>query len=134
LKNIGKTSAIAQAWLWALCAAFVLAGCQGTRMAYSSAKSVDEKAYVVVEHYAALVREAANLAQNPSTPAKAVEAMKKADARVSPVIMRVRDLRKAYSVSSTPENAESLGIAVDEAMVDLSTMVEAVNEARGDTP
>jgi hypothetical protein len=54
----------------ALSAAVVLAlpGCVGTKAAYAAAGSPDETAYVVAEHYAAVVGQAAALAKDPGLP------------------------------------------------------------------
>ena len=123
--------------LWMLfmsfCAVFAVAGCEGTQQAYSEAQTIDEKAYVVIEHYAALVKEAANLAENPNTPPEAVDAMKKADAAATPVILRVRDLRDAWMAAGNAENTEALQKAVNDATSVIADMVQAIKQARGET-
>src|SRR5687767_10359580 len=45
-----------------------MSGCAGTKAAYGAADSLPDTAYVVAEHYAAVVKEAADIAQSPSTP------------------------------------------------------------------
>ncbi|MCL2161928.1 MAG: hypothetical protein FWH56_08635 [Betaproteobacteria bacterium] len=117
-----------------LCAALAVTGCEGSRNAYSEAKTVDEKAYVVVEHYSALVKEAADLAEKPNTPREAVEAMKKADAAAMPVMLRVRNLRNAWQAAGNAENAEALQMAVNDATMVIADMIRAVKQARGETP
>jgi hypothetical protein len=124
--------------LWMLLAlffaAFAVAGCEGTRLAYSEAQTIDEKAYVVIEHYAALVREAANLAENPNTPPEAIKAMKKADAAATPVILRVRNLHDARLDAGSAGNAEALQMAVNDAVAVIADMIRAVKQARGEAP
>lgn len=112
-------------------------GCVGTGAAYKAAKGdVAATAYVVTEHYAALVREAANLAQSPSTPLEAKEAMKRADASVKPLIVGtstapgVRQLAERYSAVRNAQNEAELQTAVNRAIIELARLIEAVKTAR----
>jgi len=126
--------------LWMLlvlfCTMSVMAGCTttGTQWAYSEAKTVDERAYVMLEHYAALVKEAADLAGKPNTPPEVIEAMKKADAIAMPAIRRLRDMRDAWLSSGNEENTEALQAAVDDAIAVIASMIRTMEQVRGKTP
>lgn len=115
-----------------------VSGCAGTKAAYKAADSVSDTAYVVAEHYAAVVHEAANLAALPTTPAEVKEALKVADARVKPLIVGnpdtgapgVRQLAERYAAVKNAENAEALQRAVDAAVLELAKLINAVKAAR----
>ena len=117
-----------------LCTMFVMTGCVNTQWAYSEAKTVEERAYVVLEHYSSLVKEAADLAEKPNTSPEAIKAMKKADAAAMPVIQHLRDLRNAWLASQSAENTKALQVAVDDAIATATDMRRALEQARGETP
>lgn len=113
-----------------LLAAVTLSACTHTREAYREAASVDETAYVLAEHYAALVHEAANLAEKPSTPAAAVDAMRRAELAARPAVLALRDLRDAYVAARSAENEAALQAAVNRAVQVIADLVRAVQAAR----
>lgn len=110
--------------------AMTLSACTHTREAYREAASVDETAYVLAEHYAALVHEAANLAEKPSTPAAAVDAMRRAELAARPAVFALRDLRDAYVAARSAENEAALQAAVNRAVQVIADLVRAVQAAR----
>lgn len=118
--------------LLALTASSLLVGCTGTRAAYKEAKGVDEQAYVAVEQYSALVKEAANLAQLSTTSPEAVAAMKAADNAARPVVSKVRQLRDKYLAIKDANNEAQLQAAVNDAVLLIADMVRAVKKARGE--
>jgi len=111
----------------------VLAGCVGTRQAYRGASTPDEYAYVLAEHYAALVKEAANLKERPSTPRPAVEAMQKAELAARPVVLQLKPLRDAYLEARSAETEAELQVAIDRAVLAIADLVRALRAARGET-
>lgn len=114
-----------------LCVLAPLAGCQHTKAAYKAADDPGEYAYVLTEHYASLVHEAAELRNKPSTPTAAINAMQKADNAAFPVIERLRSLRGAYVQVRDAKTEAELQAATDEAVRVLADLIRAVAEARG---
>lgn len=111
----------------------VIAACTGTRAAYDEASSADEHAYVAVEHYAALVKEAADLKEQPGTSQAAITAMQEADLAAQPVVNRVRELRDTYQKLRDAETELELQEAVNEAILLIADLVRAVKQARGES-
>jgi hypothetical protein len=115
-----------------------LSGCAGTKSAYQAAQSLPDTAYVVAEHYAAVVHEAANIAALPGTPAEVKDALKKADAAVKPVILGnpttglpgLRTLAERYQAVRTAENEAALQAALNDAVRELANFINAVKAAR----
>lgn len=131
-KNSGFVRVSMLLSLFALAAVTLLQGCTGTRAAYKEASGVDEQAYVAVEQYSALVKEAANLATLSTTPPAAVEAMKAADRAAQPVVKKVRELRDQYLAVKNADNEAELQKAVNDAILLIADMVRAVKHARGE--
>lgn len=120
-----------QAVLLLLGVSVALAACTGFQMAWKAADTVDKQAYVLAEQYASLVHEAADLKEKPTTPAAAVNAMQKADQAAKPAIARLRTLRDAYRAIDSAENAETLQKAVNDAVLLIADLVNAVKAAKG---
>lgn len=110
----------------------VLGGCAGLRSAWQAADTADEQAYVLAEQYASLVKEAADLAQKPTTPRMAITAMQEADRKAKPVVLNMKRLRDAYVAIDSAENEEALQKAVNDAVLLINDMVRAVKVARGE--
>lgn len=110
--------------------AAMVAGCAGTKAAYSAATSISDTAFVVTEHYAAVVKEAAQLAQNPATPASAIDSMRTADQVAKPMVLALRSLAEAYDAAQSAENEVALQEALNRAVVALSDLIRAVKGAR----
>ena len=118
---------------------FVLASCTGTQAAYHEAKASDPckteqtvcLAYTVGEHYAAVLHEAALLKAKPGTAPELIAGMQRADLAVQPAIDRLRTASDAYSAIANAQTQAELQTAVDNAIVQLSELIRAVNAARG---
>lgn len=121
----------------------VLPGCAHTKDAYTAARATDnsvaDTAYVVAEHYAAVVREAAQLAEAPTTPESVKDAMKAADKVLKPLILGdantgqpgLRTLSERYTAVRTAASQSELQTAINEAVLELSKLINAVKAARG---
>lgn len=115
-----------------------VSGCVGTQAAYKSAQSLPDTAYVVAEHYAAVVHEAADLAGLPTTPPEVKDALKAADARVKPLILGdparglpgLRQLSERYQAVKDAKTQADLQRAVDAAVLELARLITAVKAAR----
>jgi hypothetical protein len=110
----------------------LLPACTNTREAYRAAETPDEVAYVITEHYASLVREAANLRQLATTPPEAVAAMQRADLVAGPLVDSLRPLRDAYMATRSAESEAELQEAVNRAVLAIADLVRHVKTARGD--
>lgn len=118
-----------------------LAGCGGTVLAYRSANTLPDTAYVVAEHYAALVKQAADIAERPGTPESVKETLKSADRAVKPLIFGddrtntpgLRDLADRYRQVRDAQTEEDLQRAVDNAVRELTHFINAVKSARSQT-
>jgi hypothetical protein len=122
--------------------AAIVSGCAGTKQAYRAADSLPDQAFVVAEHYAALVKEAADLAQNPATPEPVKEQLRAADRVLKPLVIGepsqipprpgLRELAAAYQATRTAQTEAELQAAVNNAVVALAGFIKAVKAARGE--
>lgn len=116
--------------------ATLAAGCAGTKAAYSEAQSLDEYAFVLTEHYSALVREAADLKEKPTTPAAAVKAMQDADTAAHLVVVGsaqspgLAELAQKFAAVKSASSEAELQAAVDAAVLRIADLVRAVKAAR----
>lgn len=126
-----------------LVAALAMSACVGTREAYREASSPDEYAYVLTEHYSALVKQAADLKEKPSTPARAVLLMQTAELAVRPIILGgnamgtqgnantpgLRELASKYQAIHDAQSEAELQRAIDAAVLRIADFVRAINSA-----
>jgi len=120
----------------------VLPGCANTKAAYEAARGTDnavaDTAYVVAEHYAAVVREAADLAALPTTPESVKDTLKAADRAVKPLIVGnpetgapgLRELSARYTAVRTAATQAELQAAINAAVLELAKLINAVKTAR----
>lgn len=111
--------------------ALAIEGCTSTSGAYKAAASPDETAFVITEHYASLVREAANLRSRPTTPPEAVRAMQAADLVAAPLVDALRPLRDAYVATKSAQSEAELQLAVNQAVLAVADLVRQIQVARG---
>lgn len=117
----------------------LLAGCVGTRDAYRSADSLADTAYVVAEHYAAVLHEAANLKEAGRLPAEVVTALQTADNVARPLVIGdptanpptpgLKELSDAYTDIRSAETESALQNAVSNAVRAVASFINAVKEA-----
>lgn len=125
-------------------APIVMQGCVGTRQAYSVAhesKDLGNMAYVVTEHYAAVLKEAADIRQTPGTPQAAIDALRAADLAVRPFIVgdssrqpplpSLQSLSDTYRAMRDAKTEEELQTAINNAVRELTNFSRAVKAARG---
>ncbi len=106
-------------------------GCAGTQAAYREASSLDEYAYVLTEHYASLLKQAADLRDKPDTPLSAIAAMQSADTKAAPALKKLRPLAIAYTAVKSARTEAELQLAVNDAVLKLAELVRAVKQAGG---
>lgn len=124
-----------------LMAAMLLPACTGTRAAYKAAEGLDEYAYVVTEHYAALVKQAADVRQRPGTAQSTINALRAADNAAALVILGnprgtpptpgLQQLVANYKQIRSAKTEAELQAAVDTAILRLADLVRAVKSAGG---
>lgn len=102
-----------------------LAACAGTRAAYEAAETLDAKAFVVSEHYAAALREANELADR-GAPAELVQRMQAADRRAAPLVLKLREVSQLYTSAKTAQNAAQLQAALDAAAIEVAALVRVL--------
>jgi hypothetical protein len=119
MKNLAKT--IPSLFLMAL-----LFGCAGTRAAYQAADTLEDTAYVVAEHYAALVKEAADLRESGTLAGSALARVQSAEARARPVILRLQSVTATYESVRNATNEEALAEAVGAAASVISDFINAL--------
>lgn len=106
------------------------AGCTGTRAAYQTADSADAYAAVVAEHYAAVLVEAANIAENPVTPDTTRQRLRDADNEVRPLVLALRPLAENYAAVQSADNEIALQQAMNDAVIALHNFILLVKAAR----
>lgn len=72
-------------------------GCQHTRGAYKAAEGLDEYAFVVSEHYDAILGEAAAFVELPDTSDNAKRVIKQVSQAATPLVRKLRPLSEAYT-------------------------------------
>jgi hypothetical protein len=112
-------------------AALMLGGCASTRGAYKEAQSPNEYAYVVAEHYSVLVNEAADFAALATTPESVKAALKAADARAKPLVLKLRGLAATYVAAKTADNQEALQTALNAAVLAVADFIRTLRAAQG---
>jgi hypothetical protein len=120
---------------------FMLGGCTSTAIAYRTAQTLPDTAFVVAEHYAALVKQAADLAENPATPESVKAALQAADRAVKPIVLGddetnrpgLRDLADRYRQARDAQTEAELQNAINSAVRELANFINAVKAARSQT-
>lgn len=129
---------IVLAWLtFAAVVLVTVTGCAGTTSAYKAAQSLPDTAYVVTEHYAAVLNEATAIASQPDTPASVKDALKKAAEEVQPIVRgdpatgrpSLQDLAATYQRVRDAESETELQLALNRAVETLAKFINAVKSA-----
>lgn len=121
-----------------LCAALI--GCAGTRTAYDAASTPQQKAYVLAEHYSALVKQAADLKDSGALTGDALAKVQAADRRAKPFVIGdpaadppqagIRQLADAFEQVSSAENHIALEAAITHATLSINDFITNLKEAR----
>lgn len=113
-----------------IASAIMATGCTSTRGAYQVAESPDEYAFVVAEHYNALVNEAADLAQQPGTPQQVRTALKRADAKAKPLVVQLRGLAANYAAVKDAQSQAVLQEALNKAVLAIADFIRELRKAQ----
>lgn len=119
-----------------------LAGCTSTQAAYKAAplhgEAVTDTAYVIAEHYSAVLKEAADLRDAGRIPAPLLAAVQEADRRAQRIILGVpaeginglRQWSEIYIRLHDAQSQAELQKATDQAAIALSDLIKAVAAAK----
>lgn len=81
----------------------------------AAARTLDQRAYALLQTYAAGLEEAADLARDPSTPADVRRALARAEARAAPAIEALYAAFSLYRAGAGPEAEAGLRSALADA-------------------
>lgn len=108
-----------------------LTGCSSTKAAYDAADTLEERAFVVTEHYTAVVKQAADLKDRGILAGSALTQARAIEARATPVFQRIGPLVATYNAARNAETEVELQRALDAAVLALADLVRIVKGAAG---
>lgn len=106
-------------------------GCSGTRNAYQAAETLEDRAYVATEHYAAVIKQAADLKELGVLKGDALTKAREVESVARPVILSLGPLVSNYRAARTAETEVALQRALDDAVVAIANLVRIVKGAAG---
>jgi hypothetical protein len=106
-------------------------GCAGTKAAYDAADTLEERAFVVTEHYAAVVKQAADLKDAGVLKGQALAKTREIESVARPVVLSLGDLVAKYNAAKSAETEVALQRALDEAVLAVANLVRVVKAAAG---
>lgn len=109
-------------------------GCTGTRNAYASATTLNDRAFVATEHYAAVVKQAADLKDLGVLKGAALAQAQEVESVARPVVLSLGDLVAKYNAAHDAESEVALQSAIDEAITAIAQLVRVVKAAAGGAP
>jgi hypothetical protein len=105
--------------------------CSSTRAAYNAAETLEERAYVATEHYAAVVKSAADLKDRGVLKGSALTRVQEAETVASPVVLSLGPLVARYKAARTAESEVALQRALDDVVLAIADLVRLVKAAAG---
>ena len=109
----------------------MLSSCAGTRSAYKAADGLSETAYVVGEHYYALVREANDLDAQGQLSSYQLRNIQDVARDTRTPIVAMLNAASAYELARSAETEEELSAALTSAAIAVSRLVNAIKAAGG---
>lgn len=109
---------------------FLVTSCAGTRDAYRSADGLWETGYVVSEHYAAVLRQAREIATNPLTSQSVKDQIKAVEAQTTPPALDLVNALEAYQSVENAETEAELQEALNKTAIALSRLIDLVKGVR----
>lgn len=104
-------------------------GCAGTRNAYDAAATLEDRAYVATEHYAAVVKQAADLKELGVLKGPALAKAQEIETVARPVVLSLGPLVANYNAARTAETEVALQRALDEAIAAIASLVRVVKSS-----
>lgn len=105
---------------------FGATGCAGTKAAYNAASTLEDRAYVVTEHYSAVIKQAADLKELGVLKGNELAQVRELETVARPVVLSLGDLVANYKAARTAETEVALQKALDDAVVALAQLVALV--------
>lgn len=124
-----RTCVLAAAALAMLGTAAMSSGCSSTKAAYEAADTLDERAYVATEHYAAVVKQAADLKDKGVLTGSALAQVRELEQVATPVVLKLGPLVKNYQAAQSAETEVALQRALDDAVLAIADLVRVVKAA-----
>ena len=117
--------------------------CAGTRSAYQAAQDSGDPevyAYVIAQHYSALVKEAADRKESGSLTGVALQKVQQADEKARPIIIGdesasppkagIEQLAKAYTATKSAADQAALQKALNDAVLALNDFINTLKGTR----
>ena len=136
IKSIpGTGSNVNSHWLVGMLAALLalgaMSGCAGTTAAYKAADGLSETAFVVGEHYYAMVQEANYLDDQGYLTDRQLSNLQDMAEQTRPAVIALLDAANAYDSVRSAETEDALSAALADAAVAISRMVNALKAIGG---
>ena len=128
LPGTGANSPATVGVLALILAVLMLSGCAGTRAAYKAADGLSETAYVVGEHYYALVRETNDLDDKGQLSSRELRNIQNIARETRPTIVSMLNAASAYDGVKSAQNETELSAALATAALAVSRLVDAIKE------
>lgn len=111
----------------------LVGACAGTKAAYKAADGLEEKAYVVGEHYFALVREGNDLKNRGILSGSQLDRAQDLVRSTAPLITELRNAAEAYALVQSAETQAELERALNNAAIAVSRLVDTIKAVRPST-
>lgn len=112
-------------------AALAMSGCAGTTAAYKAADGLSETAYVVGEHYYAMVAEANYLDDQGLLTDRQLGSLQDMAAQTRPSVIALLDAASVYDSIRSAETEAALSAALADAALAIKRMVDAIKAVGG---
>lgn len=106
-------------------------GCSSTRAAYNAADTLEERAYVATEHYAAVLHQAVDLKAKGVLKGDALARVQEAENVAGPVVLSLGPLVSKYKAARDAESEVALQKALDDVVLAIADLVRLVKAAAG---
>lgn len=129
--NVAAQSPVWVGVLAALLATLMLSGCAGTTAAYKAADGLEETAWVMNQHFLALVREGNDLKRQGVLAGSALATAQNLVETGRPLLRELSKAAQTYEAVRSADNQDELTAAIAAAAVQLSKLVNAIRAAGG---
>ena len=130
-KNVAAQSPVWVAVLATLLTALMISGCGGTIAAYKAADGLEETAWVMNQHFLALVREGNDLKRQGVLAGSALSTAQDLVRTGRPILKELSQAAQVYEAVRSADNQDELTVAIAAAAVQLSKLVNAIRAAGG---
>jgi hypothetical protein len=100
----------------------------------AAAQTPDQRAYALLNTYAAMLEEAADIARDPAVPIEMKRALARAEAAATPAVEALHAALGVYLTARDDRAAALLGQASEAAETPVATLLELVRAEHGGAP